>query len=96
MPHYEFEDEKGERVEMFLTMREAPSIGEWATFGGRRLRRLVSVPVAPMVADYTCTTRVNGFWDKSYPRFDEMGRGVILSKREHENFKAANPDKVWE
>jgi hypothetical protein len=97
MPSYDFEDEKGERVELFLQMSEAPAWGEWGTFGGRRLKRVVEAPVEPYVPDYTCTTRINGFWDPSYPRFDEMGRGVINSKREHEELKAKSEGRiVWD
>lgn len=88
MPTYEFEDEQGERVDVFLQMSEAPKIGEWVEYGGRRLRRIPSVPVMPHIPDYTCTIRSQARWDPRYPRTDKQGHGVILNKQEHEEYKA--------
>ena len=88
MPTYEFEDEQGERLEVFLQMSEAPAWGEWVTYGGRRMRRIVESEPEVYVPDYTCTIRSQARWDPNYPRFDNMGHGVILSKKEHMEFKA--------
>lgn len=96
MPTYDFEDKDGNHVEMFLAMGEAPAWGQWGTFGGRRLKRVVERPVTPYVPDYTCTIRSQAPWDPTYPRFDAQGHGVILNRREHENYKAANPHLVWD
>lgn len=96
MPTYSFEDENGEQVDLFLSMSQAPAWGEWGTFGGRRLKRVVETPVEPYVPDYTCTIRSQARWDPTYPRFDSNGHGVILSKREHNEYKAKNPHLGWD
>lgn len=96
MPTYTFETEQGERRDIYMSMSEAPTWGTWVEYGGVRMRRVVETPVEPHVPDVTCVTRIAGFWDKSYPRCDPMGRGVILSKREHTEFKAKHPEYVWD
>jgi hypothetical protein len=96
MPHYDFEDKDGNRVELFLEMSQAPAWGEWGSFGGRRLKRVVETPVEPYVPDFTCTIRSQARWDPTYPRFDSNGHGVILSKREHREYQAKNPHLGWD
>lgn len=96
MPTYEFEDEQGQRFDLYLSMSEAPAWGEWTTLGGKRLRRVVEIPVDPFVPDYECVIRSQPRWDPRYPRYDAQGHGVILNKREHENYKAQNPGVVWD
>lgn len=98
MPTYEFEDEAGVRVDLYLAMSEAPGYGEWRDFGGRRLRRMVeSSHVPPFVPDFECVVRSQARWDPAAPRYDERGHAVILNKREHENYKAKkNQTVVWD
>jgi hypothetical protein len=96
MPTYTFEDESGERFDVFMQMSEAPGYGAWVELGGKKLRRIVETPVDPYVPDYTCTIRSQARWDPTYPRYDNMGHGVILSKKEHREYKAKNEHLEWD
>lgn len=87
MPFYEFEDEAGQRFEVYLEMREAPEIGKWHTIGGKRLLRLPSVPEAHQ-PNFECVVRSQPRWSPEFPRTNARGQGVILNKREHQEYKA--------
>jgi len=47
MPIYEFENERGERLEHFFPVREAPSIGSWVKIDGKAWRRVIEAPQIP-------------------------------------------------
>lgn len=97
MPNYTFEDENGQTVEVMLPMSEAPGWGEWVEIDGKRLRRVVEIPVTePMVAEYYCEIRSQPRWDPTAPRHNAMGVGVLLNKKEHADYAAKNTHLVWD
>ncbi len=53
MPIYEFQDEAGERYEIyFKTFEEVPcGLGEWTTLGGKRLQRLLPSLQRPLTEE---------------------------------------------
>lgn len=97
MPTYEFEDQHGQRVEMFLTMAEAPGYGAWVELGGRKMRRVVERNVtAPIVTNWVTVNRSQPRWDPTAPRHDEFGNGVLLTKKEHDDYQAKHEHLAWE
>lgn len=99
MPTYDFEDGKGNPVELFLEISDAPDYGEWRTYGGRRLKRVFERAHAiaqPIITDYSYEARSQPRWDPAAPRCDAKGVPIILNKREHLNYAAQKPGQCWE
>jgi hypothetical protein len=99
MPHYDFDDEDGKPVTLFLEMGEAPDYGQWRTYAGRRLKRVFERAhsvASPFIPDYAYVARSQPRWDPAAPRYDAQGHPIIANKREHQNYAAQKVNQCWE
>lgn len=88
MPNYDFVDRRGKRHIKYFEISEAPEYDEWMEVDGVEMRRVVSPPVIAHVPNYACVIKSQARHDPDYPRVNEVGNGVILNKREHQEYAA--------
>lgn len=99
---YEWQDEKtGEYVEEFFDVDTVPRIGEYARIGGRRLRRVPSIPEFAIEPTFAALT--HQFSDEDCAKFgpkDRHGRprkltetgGLQMTTRETSDMEARLAD----
>ena len=81
-------DGSGETLDIHSTVNDRPEYGEKRVIDGREWERLVSVQRQDiMVADDINFAAVSlPIHDKDFPRVNEHGEGVFLSRREIQNY----------
>ena len=72
MPNYEFENEQGKYETVFFTFSEAPSIGSFVEYEGRKLRRIPSLPQAA-----SNTVNFDPFSEKDYVKATNKTGGTM-------------------
>ena len=82
MPTYTFTTESGKPVELFMTMDEAPAIGQETVIAGQTLLRVVDQVHVAAVADKHFTSRSLPRWDPSAPRHNAAGQPQFTSNKE--------------
>lgn len=82
MPTYTFTTESGKHVELFMTMDEAPAIGQQTVIAGQKLVRVVDRVHVAAVADKHFTSRSLPRWDKNAPRHNATGQPQFASQKE--------------
>jgi len=107
MPLYDFETSKGEHVEVFFHMADAPSLGSKIRHKGRVLRRVLS-PSSGVVKNYEHVAHSLRQWVPTrpdepcpYPNVVRIGNGkgygrfkpAFKSKRDTDEFRAKSGGK---
>ena len=100
MPHYDFEDPAGKPVEVWMTMSEAPLIGETMDLGGVTLTRVVSQRPSRGAVQRSIDCAIvhqaepwapgakHYVMDRSSPNF---GQPVMTTRKEVADFLRENP-----
>ena len=86
MPIYTFKTESGDRVELFMPMDEAPSIGALLTVGKSVLTRVADRVSADIRTDKHFTSRALPRWDPSAPRHSANGQPQFTSQKEVDEY----------
>jgi len=104
MPHYDFEDDDGEVVELWLTMSAAPRIGETMEHEGRRLTRILSLalPEGTVQREIDCVVVQQAApWAPGAnhyvmdPKSTDYGQPVLTSRRDVKQFLRSNPGATY-
>ena len=90
MPIYTFETESGKRVELFMAMDEAPTIGSIVTIGKASLKRLADRVQVDARPEKHFTSRSLPRWDPNAPRHNAGGQPQFASDKEVREYVAKN------
>jgi hypothetical protein len=87
MPLYPFLDEQsGDYVEVLMDMSKVPGIGSTMRHEGRTLRRLPSMPQAPVMKDFKAYLASQKPWAPGADEYDKGGTPICHSRKSLQRF----------
>ncbi len=86
MAMYQFEDRKGQPVEISMPMSDAVSIGVEVKIGGKWLRRVVYDMSEPVVDTVCFASQSEPLWAPGAKAYDNVGRPCFENTRQAQEF----------